>query len=353
MVHSLHLRDAMQCTLLIPHLFWPGAAAASVLSGLALPSLSKLVARARRERFAALAPEAWLCQAFEVENQQDWPVAALTLQHDGGDPALDYWMRADPVHLRIDRESLMLADASLFGIEQSEADGLVAALNAHFAEDGLHFEARTPKRWYVRLAQRPQLRTFSPAEAASQDVRPHLPQGADAAAWHRVFNEAQMLLHNHAVNTARDARGEPTVNSVWFWGGGTYPRVPGRPFTAVWSNEALALALAAAAEVASGALPTDPKAWLEVADRDAHARHLVVLDELAGPAVYHDADTWRTRMEALDERWFTPLIAALRAGTLGRLAIVAPVSSACWRLEVTRTDLLKFWRTGEPLARYG
>ena len=75
----------MQCTLLIPHLFWPRDAAESALNGLALPALTKLVARSRSERFAAVTADAWLCEAFEVEKQQDWPVAPLTLELDGRD----------------------------------------------------------------------------------------------------------------------------------------------------------------------------------------------------------------------------------------------------------------------------
>jgi hypothetical protein len=32
---------------------------------------------------------------------------------------------------------------------------------------------------------------------------------------------------------------------------------------------------------------------------------------------------------------------------------VAPLATACWRFDVRRGDLLKFWRRGEPLARFG
>ncbi|HEV7393323.1 MAG TPA: hypothetical protein VGO08_16895, partial [Burkholderiales bacterium] len=62
----------MHCTLLIPHLIWPGDTAAAVTQGLALPALTTLLARGRVERASALAPEVWMCRVFNVERQQDW-----------------------------------------------------------------------------------------------------------------------------------------------------------------------------------------------------------------------------------------------------------------------------------------
>jgi hypothetical protein len=339
-------------TLLIPHLFWPRDAAEAALSGARLPALTKLVSRSRSERFSPLTTDAWLCQAFEVEQQQDWPVAPLTLALDGGETGTHYWLRSDPVHLRVARESVTLVDSTLFDLNESEAQAVIASLNAHFAGDGLAFICPHPKRWYVRGRAAPRLHTVSCGEVAGRDVQTHLPTGPDAREWHRIFNEVQMLLHGHAVNEARESRGMPAVNSVWLWGGGTRPRVAGRPFTGVWSNDTLACALAAASETAAAALPDGATSWLKAA-RPRDARHLIVLDDLGTPTAYQDTAEWRGRLEALEARWFAPLTEALRAGAISELVLVAPLASACWRFELRRGDLLKLWRRGEPLTRYG
>src|SRR3954466_4547484 len=81
---------AMQCTLLIPHLIWPRAAYDDVARDLPLPALTTLLARSTLERHDPISPEAWLCQAFEVERQHDWPLAPLTLALDGGEPSAGY-----------------------------------------------------------------------------------------------------------------------------------------------------------------------------------------------------------------------------------------------------------------------
>ena len=37
---------------------------------------------------------------------------------------------------------------------------------------------------------------------------------------------------------------------------------------------------------------------------------------------------------------------------LGALALVAPGESGCWRFDLRRADLLKFWRNAKPWADY-
>jgi len=89
-----------------------------------------------------------------------------------------------------------------------------------FAGQGMEFFAPHPQRWYVRLDRLSLMRTTPLSQVIGGDVRKALPLGEDAAHWHQVFNEIQMLLHTHPLNEAREARGEPAINSVWFWGGG-------------------------------------------------------------------------------------------------------------------------------------
>ena len=350
----------MNCTLLIPALFWPRDAAEAMFAGLGLESLVKLLARAGAQRFEPVTTEGWLCQAFEIERQQDWPIAPLTLALDGGHADGAYWLRADPVHLKVERDRLALVQSALFDLSADEAHALAGALDRHFREEGVSFHAPHPKRWYAKLEGEPKLVTHSVAEAAGRDVQPFLPSGADALDWHRVFNEAQMLLHGHAVNAAREERGEPIVNSVWLWGGGTQPAVAGRPFGAVWSDDAVAVAIAAAADIHAAGVPADAEAWLAAAARRDRApapgtaaeSHLVVLDDLAWAAAYRDADTWRSRLSALEAHWFAPLARALAERRIARLALVSPGPAGCWRFDLERGDLRKFWRRAKAWTEF-
>ncbi len=342
----------MHCTLLVPDLFWTGDAAHAV-RGLALGALETALARARAARDAPLPFEGWLCQAFEVERQQDWPVAPLTLPLDGGDPGDTYWLRADPVHLQLQRDRVALMASHTLDVTQQEADAIVAVLNGQFSGDGLQFEARAPRRWYVRAPQRPALVTEPMSAAAGRNVHDVLPTGTDATAWRHILNEIQMLMHDVPVNAARENAGQPVINSVWLWGGGGKTHVPGRPFAAVWSDDALSQALGARSDAHAAPLPADASAWRLAAQRVQGTSHLIVIDACAQAAAYGDLAGWRAAVTRLESNWVDPLLGALRKGAISTLVIAVPGSEATWRFELVRRDLYRFWTRRRPLSTYG
>src|SRR5207245_428748 len=116
----------MHCNLYIPDFF----SAEGLPPADSLAAAETLIARGRRRRMAPISPEAWLFERFGVPKQRDWPVAPYTLLADGGAPERHYWMRADPVHLRVSRDSLGLADT--FEVSRAESEALVETLNPNF-----------------------------------------------------------------------------------------------------------------------------------------------------------------------------------------------------------------------------
>src|SRR5881409_132250 len=261
----------MHCELYIPN-FFPSEA---LPRGDGLAAAETLIARGRRRRRALSSPEAWLFGRFGVARQRDWPVAPYTLLADGGAPERNYWMRADPVHLQVGRDSLGLADSASFEVSRAESEALVEALNRHFGRTMLLHPLR-PARWYVRLEKAPDLQTTPAAAARGAALDETLPSGSDAMRFHALMNEAQMLLHEHPVNTEREARGEPALNSIWFWGGGVIDEAKARPFSGVIADEPLAQGLALAAAIPVRALPRDAASLLAALGDEG--RVLVVLN---------------------------------------------------------------------------
>ena len=342
---------AMPYTLLIPHLWWSPDVATEAYRDLAVPMLETALARATRRSYAAIGWEAWLCQAFEVERQRDWPIAPLTLTIDGGDPGSAYWLRADPVHLRAHRDRLVLADSSAFEISRDEADAFVGVLNTHFSADGLRFSAPVPQRWYLRLDSEPEIATSLLDDAAGASIDPHLPKGAAAMQWHSVMNEAQMLLHACAVNAAREAREELPVNGVWLWGGGRSTPVTGRHFATVTANDPLSLSLGAHGDIPAAPLDGDGECWMRRLPPTSRGEtHLAVLDPLVSCARRGDLAAWRDALMQLERRWIAPLMAALKQGRIDALVLVVPGAEACARFELARPGLLKFWRPHRALS---
>ena len=279
------------------HLFIPDFFSAEGDEPDRLVSAETLFAKGRRRRLAASPREAWLFERFAVPKQRDWPVAPCTLLADGGTPERDFWLRADPVHLRLGRDTLTFADGAAFEVSRAEAEALVETLNRHFG---------------------------------------------DAMRLHALMNEAQMLLHEHPVNAGREERGEPVLNSVWFWGGGVIEAAKSRPFSTVFGDDPLARGLALAAGIPARALPKDAGAMLAAAGDEGVA--LIVLDPPRSAA--------SERRAALERDWFGPLLAALQSGQIGMLTLSLPSADSLLEIETVRSDLRYFWRLKRPLANY-
>jgi hypothetical protein len=295
-----------------------------------------------------LAAEDWLCDRFGVQTQQDRPLAAIMLKADGGEPGSHYWLCADPIQLRVDRNRLLIAGRTA-DFSAGETRDLIAALNRHFSADGINFFAPTPARWYVRAKSTPRLVTTPLARALNRSVEHHLPRGGDALVWHRVMNEAQMIMHTHPVNTAREERGAAVANSIWLWGGGTLPATSRPPFSATWSGDHLPQSLAAGAGIARFELPATGAAWLSAASNDPH---LLVIDAPANALRANGAAAWREQLTLLDGQWLRPLLTALRTKQIAALTLVACNNETLLETHISRPDLWRFWRRIDPLATY-
>lgn len=324
----------MHCELLVPGLF-------STPAGPRLPALELLLARGRRRQADARSAESWLLAGFEVELPAP-PAGALTLMADGVDHAQASWARADPVHLRLLRDRMVIVPSAAFSISPEEAEALCETLNAHFS-GRLRLRVQAPERWVAQLDEGLQLPAAGPLEMAGRTVAPG--PGADA-----LLNEIQMALHEHPVNEAREARGEPAINSVWLWGAGRAPAGARAPWRSVTANEPIARGLARAAQVSSRALTSSGEQWLGRGPEEG--RHLIVLDQLRAPLALSDAAGAAERLEGLEQQWFAPLLGALREGRVGMITVVVPDARSSVAVETIRGDLRRFWRRPRPLGAW-
>jgi hypothetical protein len=340
----------MHCALVIPGLIsaagaLPSAAGAetSAVGALRLPALELLLARGRHASFPEQPLERWLVDAFAQDDEEP-PIAAgsLTLLAHGGNPGDELWARADPVHLRLMRDRVLVVPSAAFSITREEAQALCDTLNRHFA-GRLELRVAHPEQWCARIGAELDVETPSPLQVAGRETGLGRPGEA-------LINEAQMLLHEHPVNEAREARGELPVNSLWLWGAGRAPRVARGRWHTVSADEPVSLGLARLAGTLGRALPASAEAFLERAPEDG--RHLIVLDALRAPVALGDAEACRHRLEALEQRWFAPLLAALRDGRVGMITLHVPDAPSGVSFETIRGDLRRFWRRPRPVRDF-
>ena len=280
-------------------------------------ALDRLLARSRCVGTGPEDPDEVLLQRFGISAADELPVAELSWLADSGRESATCLLRADPVHLRADQSSLRLFEAHSFDICQQEADALVASINAFAGSRDWRLHAPVPQRWYLQLPAAPQLRTVSPYRVAGRNIDPYLPAGPDARYWRVLMNELQMLLHDHPVNLARVQRGQPAVNSLWFWGNGTpVAQAAGSP-AALFADTPVAAGLGQYAALAYAGLPEDALAVADAAGTDS----VVLLDSLQWYACYNEVERWLEQLMVLEQRWFRPLLKALHSGTRCSLLI--------------------------------
>jgi hypothetical protein len=324
----------MHCELVVPGLL----AAAQTLR---LPATELLLAKGRSTASEPRSVERWLEEAFELESTPV-PAGALTMLSRGTDAREGFWARADPVHLRLLRDRVVLVPGAAFSVSREEAEALCDAVNRHFSGE-VELHAAEPLRWCVRLAQPLELPQDPAVERAGVDVRPGAPGDA-------LANEIQMLLHAHPVNEAREARGELPINGLWFWGGGALPHEVGSSWQSVSAEDPVALGLAQASKTRSRVLPASAAAWLERVPEEG--RHLILLDALRPLRALGDAAGLMVAAELLEKAWFVPLLDALRSERIGMLTVHVPDGRSGVSFETIRADLRRFWRRPRPLGDY-
>ena len=320
----------MHCELVVPGLF--GASDAQ-----RFPALELLLARGRRQEQAAQRLEEWLREAFELDDAP-FPAGALTVLGGGGNPGAEAWVRADPVHLRVMQNRVVVVPGEALELSAEEADALCAALNAHFA--GMEFTPFGAGRWCARLAESVSIEAGHPLDSAGREAQPP----AHAAA---LLNEVQMVLHAHAVNEAREARGQAAVNSVWLWGAGRAGQARAS-WQSVAADDPAVLGAARLAGARHRPLPRSAAEWLERLPENG--RHLAVLDGLRAPLALGAELVEEKAM--LERNWFAPLLAALRSGRIGMLTLHVPDGSQAVSCETIRGDLRRFWRRPKGIKNY-
>ena len=193
------------------------------------------------------------------------PIAALTRSLDASDASGALWLRADPAFAMADAVTARLMACGDIGLSREESDELARALRPLFGDAGFPLQATRQDRWYLCCPPESRLPVFAdPRNVLGDDLMQHLPRGDNERQWRSLFNEAQVILHNHPVNLRRVQRGQVPANSLWFWGAGKLPDWVRSRFGTVASDDAVVLALAKLAKIPA----VDAQAALSKADSD-------------------------------------------------------------------------------------
>lgn len=257
-------------------------------------------------------------------------------------PGPHVWL-AEPVHLSEGIGRVYLERRGRLRLSQPELERLSADFNTLYAGSGL---ALAPLPCGTLLLAAPvgeAVRTCDPARVPAGTLVDALPSGAGAAALRRLGAELEMWLHQHPLNAERAGRGEPTVSTLWLWGGGAPPAVaqPGAAARgALFGQEAYVAGLAC---LGGAPVHRAPDAWPYARGAPIEpALHVLELRE--GLQREPDSDLLGA-LAQLDQRWIVPALGALEEGALGVLWLLA--NDRAWRLRAReRWRRWRRWRRG-------
>lgn len=205
----------------------------SQLPEMSLPVLEKWLSRGEIEKSNQESDTVLSTLGLALKKNTDKHHAALSLlaetsHKNNPDVTISsdaYWLRADPINMQPDRDTVLIAAHEGIALTQDEADKLVEHINQHFVDEPWQLYAFAPHRWYLCIEQQADLKTHSLSKVLGEDVNSFMPTGNDSAYWFNTINEIQMLLHGTNVNFERDSRNMLLANSVWLWGGGCLPEI--------------------------------------------------------------------------------------------------------------------------------
>ncbi len=207
------------------------------------------------------------------------------------------WLIAEPIHLHVEGDGLILHDAHVLALSADEARSFCCHLDEHFAPEGLRFFPVRPGEWLVGAMEPLALVTTAPIARLGRSIDGYLPEGLHRDVWLARFNMAQMVLHEHPLNLARRDAGQRVVSGVWFW------------------------------------------------DEDSTQQGQETLLTLRHLSAYGDGEAWTEAARHFEQELWAPAVAELLDGKLDSLGLVALEGCGAAQLELRRAHRWRWWRS--------
>ena len=280
----------MHFTLLVPGALVPGELAVALTASLDTPNLKTRLLRATLTG-NSVSPRGsgahfdWLANKL-FSQPAPAPTGPYAYAQLAGAAAPVFVWHADPVHIQVARDHLMVQSLDHDAPTSKEASALIAVANEVLFDTGCEL-VNVGERWFL-LSDRDWQIEAQPL-AAVNEAAVEMPAGRDAQIWNRLHNEIQITWHAHAVNAERESNGVRTINALWLHGGGRWKPLPPIGFGQVksgapeWQGAARA---AGARGVPAGARSIDTA--------------LVVIDDAWVAKQRQDWGAWLQTMTAID-----------------------------------------------------
>jgi len=160
-----------------------------------------------------------VCNDFNIEQQNDYPVAAILAGEEFTSDSKYTFFQATPCYFSLQRDFYKFEKNLENECSPDELNSLCVDLNQHFSTNDQSFFIFEKKLFFATI-KNTNISTYFPEEINQVPNRDFLPYGQDAVWWHKFVNELQMFLFDYSANKKREEKGQYPINSIWFSGGG-------------------------------------------------------------------------------------------------------------------------------------
>lgn len=200
---------------------------------------------------------------------------------------------AEPTHLRIDRDRLLISEPELLQLDNPEVKEIIELINKHFAPLFKLYYVNE-ELWLLGTNIETHTEKFYPLiDIIGENIDDYLPKGINSLKLNSFINELQMLLFNTHVNQNRSLEKSLTVNSLWLWDKEIADL--SIHYDKVFANKNI--------------IPLyhdkiEPLANNIIDKIQANNNNLIILDNLYYPAKYRDSYSWQNKLEEIDDSIF-------------------------------------------------
>jgi hypothetical protein len=161
------------------------------------------------------------------------PILLLGQSHLSVDPDLEIAC-LQPIHLHATRDHLILMGQNQIDLTEAESTQLLNVALPLLQQDFEHsLLFQNQHYWFIPAGPFSKLASYSIDQAQGRNIdwwMPHdIHEQGIAKRWRKLQNEIQMLWHIDSINEERQAKGLPSINSIWISGIGKLNSVQTSP----------------------------------------------------------------------------------------------------------------------------
>jgi 2,3-bisphosphoglycerate-independent phosphoglycerate mutase len=156
------------------------------------------------------------------------PLEAASLEIPLGNRDVAY--RCNLVTLRSEGRDnrMIMADYSAGHISNEEARDLIETVNREIGSDSIRFYPGTSYRHLMVWKDGEyEIECTPPHDIINREIEPYLPSGKGEGTIKELMKKSVSVLESHPVNKRRISEGRSPANSIWLWGQGKKPEIPG------------------------------------------------------------------------------------------------------------------------------